>query len=51
LKKVTDANWNVISDHKYKHHFLFEVKNENFNRELTNNSGGDEEDFMDLSGL
>ena len=55
LAKVTQAHWKVLSDEKdnpYKHHFLLQVKNAQFDKMLqAAQDQMEEEDFMDLSGL
>lgn len=49
---MTEAKWQCLRENPFKHHFLLEVSNPSYHKELTNNAAGDEEeDFMDLSGL
>ena len=50
LKKASDAQWTVIPDTPFKHHFLLEVKGEQLGNAITS-SVAEEEDYMDLSGL
>ena len=52
LEKVTKAGWELITPAPFKHHFLTNVKNPNFQKMLTSSQNQeDEDDFLDLSSL